>query len=557
MLKRVFNVGKISLVGVVLNFLLIHGVCAMEDVESGNCINTSSETINKENEFVVAKYLDGDNMLYSNNNAAVGKFVKVDSGQYNVWLNFFKNKLLREYNNLISDSDCAEMVNKFGLKPIKNINEVRDVYKDSLNAAREWLEYELISKFLSKGLDVAAVCSKVCEFWISYIPCYKNNVGLNGYTFDGYNKLLLAGESILNFDINGYKKGVSCTNNNFYRHVLGGKCPFCKLMQFYKDLDDNFEKSLREYRGYDGSFDFSKYFASPLWSHMCLLTRGAQMFVERYKFLYENGYENYSEQYIKKLYTDNSGKIKTNIEPSLRDYYDKTKRDRYDEIKRDYYDKIKGKSSPSVQFVCDNFAKLVHDKIKGKFPFFVQFVNMFVLGFMCSALVSIKEMENDLFNNSFAGSLKYLDGYGCVNLRNNAGKVIEDSFNMDKFVSCFDKRVEERLKLTFKNIGDALRLADRGSYDMIRNSSIAKLPLYDVIFKFSKDRDEEIISKLFDFFKSYIGSKFKRMAYLISLGNIFNEEDFVLSAKSFLSANDYFKILKEREDFKSFLIKNK
>ena len=47
------------------------------------------------------------------------------------------------------------------------------------------------------------------------------------------------------------------------------------------------------------------------------------------------------------------------------------------------------------------------------------------------------------------------------------------------------------------------------------------------------------------------------MAYLISLGNIFNEEDFVLSAKSFLSANDYFKILKEREDFKSFLIKNK
>ena len=331
-------------------------------------------------------------------------------------------------------------------------------------------------------------------------------------------------------------------------------------MQFYKDLDDNFEKSLREYRGYDGSFDFSKYFASPLWSHMCLLTRGAQMFVERYKFLYENGYENYSEQYIKKLYTDNSGKIKTNIEPSLRDYYDKTKRDRYDEIKRDYYDKIKGKSSPSVQFVCDNFAKLVHDKIKGKFPFFVQFVNMFVSGAMCSALVSIKEMENDLFNNSFAGSSKYLDGCGCVNLCNNAGKVIEDSFNMDKFVSCFDKRVEERLKLTFKNIGDKINSRDREYY----NGFIVELTSggddrvcndyygYDESYKVV-----DFVDDIFGFFYKFIDSKFKKMAYLISLGNIFNEDNCILSPKNFLSAKDYSKILKEREDFKSFLIKNK
>ena len=389
MLKRVFNVGKIGLVGVVLNFLLVYGVRAMEDVESGNCINTSSETTNKENESVVAKYLDGDNMLYSNNNAAVGKFVKVDSGQYNVWLNSFKNKLLREYNNLISDSDCAEMVNKFGLKQIKNINEVRDVYKDSLNAAREWLEYELISKFLSKGPDAAAVCSKVCEFWRNYMPCREGTI---------FGDICVPTSYKSKDEIEG-----SCASGGCRNKGLDRICDFCRLMEFYKNCLCG--DLCYKFRSYNGIYGFSEYFMDPFWSKF-----DSHDQIGFYSELYENGFENYSEQYIEKLYIGNNGEIKTNIEPSLRNYYYKT---------------------------------------KGKFPFFVQFVNMFVSGAMCSALVSIKEMENDLFNNSFAGSSKYLDGCGCVNLCNNAGKVIEDSFNMDKFVSCFDKRVEERLKLTF------------------------------------------------------------------------------------------------------------
>ncbi len=538
MLTRVLKIVRIGLVGVVLNFLLVCGVCAMEEstMDNSKAGGNSNIIIDKKDENIVAKYLDGDNILYRNSNydGNLQEYFKVDVRQYEVWLNNFKEKLLSEYNALISDIDCAEIVKEYNLKPIKNIDEVKGVYKDSLNKAREWLEYKLISKFVSDASNVARVCHKVVNFWKNYIPfCRdKRNCLLRFFDDSAY---FLGNEVNLISGISGYEERPGVCVNGIGDHCnrlrLRDGCYFCALMSFYSELNIKFQN----YSG--GYFKLSNYFADPVWYNECT-SSGNKKLKEFYKKLYNKHCNDCAERYKKLyLYRDKGKfKVKDNVEPSLRDYYIKYQ----------------------------------------KFPFFVQFVNIFVSHVMCSALVSVKKMEDDLFNNVFVKSSEFSDGYGCVSSQYYAKeieKIIEDNFNIEEFGHCFEERVGERCKLTFKNMGNIFRKFDEQKYnEHVHSCEIhpigdrygsfsyldewgdffwkeKRYPYYEEIFGDFEDYKKQYdsaVENLFDFFyQSSIDSKFKKLAYLISLGNIFEKEDIILSPKSFLNFDNYLKILNE------------
>ena len=569
MLKRVFNVGKIGLVGVVLNFLLIHGVRAME-IEPTEAkkynenVDDDSRYLHEDelNEYscvndkdCLLKYSDGGDVYcygptgeFGCGNFEKERRVNVNKGVMEQFLSTYDISLVEEYNKTINDPDYADMVKELNLTALK-VEDIKklensgnidiknlensgniDVKKleNSGNSfikfkdARKWFERQQFLRLFSSFGDIFNIYSKFFDVWEKATSKrYFSENTLDKKMLNDFYK----GQNLLNKLCNIFFTAGS-TNKAMSTKELGSG--YSKdMFEFFKGLDELFIKSYFGSFVGTGKFLLKRYFDS-------LNEKGVLCDIGRVTFeklanrcLFKscdfNDFVNVMLGYVKHENDNPYLKTKKIYDDGERDYGSNFNRKcEYDNLcieVLNYY--LSNKECSSQWFFDDNL--LHYFDAEGHFPVFIQIIN-FCFEMAINAIFDIpRALDSRLFEDCFSRRFIYIDN--CNKRYCNRPKFVPDKQNRYIFKlksEVFSDKIKQ--KISKEGILPCLEMMFTGNC----------LRLMGYLFeRFFGERFEIIgmtdaqIDFVGSFFKFFMDSKSEKNFYLLSLIYLINMRKYI------------------------------